>query len=126
MSNAKLVESVKKAVEALDRYVRWEPSDGERARESVTKAMCDAMEDMQLPAILALLEACGTATPEQVRAALDSARCDCGKLATCFGSYEGQEPSFGCDTCCGHGCEDGHCDVFHKSAAVAQKGGEDK
>lgn len=82
------------------------------------------MDALDLPAILALLESVGDATPSQVRAALTNARCDCGKLATCFGSYEGQEPSFGCDTCCGHGCEDGHCDVFYKRAAVAQEGGE--
>lgn len=35
----------------------------------------------------------------------------CGKPATCFGSYEGQgNYGYGCDECCGHGNEDGHCD----------------
>lgn len=34
----------------------------------------------------------------------------CGKLATCFGAYEmADQPSFACDECCGHGCEDGVC-----------------
>jgi hypothetical protein len=34
----------------------------------------------------------------------------CGKPATCFGAYEGEDPpSFACDECCGHGCEDGVC-----------------
>lgn len=36
----------------------------------------------------------------------------CGvREATCVGRYEDMdtcEPS--CDECCGHGCEDGHCD----------------
>jgi hypothetical protein len=33
----------------------------------------------------------------------------CGAQATCFGSYEdmGWEPA--CDSCCGHGNEDGRC-----------------
>lgn len=30
--------------------------------------------------------------------------------ATCFGAYEGCDPAAACDECCGHGCEDGHCD----------------
>lgn len=33
----------------------------------------------------------------------------CGERATCLGSYEGEEKSYGCDTCCGHGNEDGEC-----------------
>ncbi len=36
----------------------------------------------------------------------------CGKPATCYGSYEGLAPSFACDVCCGHGNEDGHCDLL--------------
>lgn len=37
--------------------------------------------------------------------------CDhCGKLATCFGSYDGSEPGYACDTCCGHCREDGSCE----------------
>lgn len=32
------------------------------------------------------------------------------RAATCVGQYEGVEkPSAACDTCCGHGCEDGQC-----------------
>ena len=35
----------------------------------------------------------------------------CGKPATCFGSYESDlTPAYACDDCCGHGCEDGHCE----------------
>ncbi len=35
----------------------------------------------------------------------------CGKSAACFGRYEGHGPmGYACDDCCGHGCEDGHCD----------------
>jgi hypothetical protein len=33
----------------------------------------------------------------------------CGGPTTCYGTYEGIT-GYGCDTCCGHGCEDGHCD----------------
>jgi hypothetical protein len=34
----------------------------------------------------------------------------CGAPATCLGRYEGHGPEkYGCDDCCGHGCEDGHC-----------------
>ena len=33
----------------------------------------------------------------------------CGNPATCHGTYE-DHYGFGCDECCGHGCEDGHCD----------------
>lgn len=35
----------------------------------------------------------------------------CGKPATCIGRYDNMktdEPA--CDDCCGHGCEDGHCE----------------
>lgn len=35
---------------------------------------------------------------------------ECGKPATCFGSYEDDlHPAFACDDCCGHGNEDGRC-----------------
>ncbi len=34
---------------------------------------------------------------------------NCGKPATCYGTYEGIT-GYGCDDCCGHGCEDGHCE----------------
>jgi len=43
-------------------------------------------------------------TPQSPRCAI------CGLPATCIGAYEGSsidEPA--CDTCCGHGNEDGHC-----------------
>lgn len=33
----------------------------------------------------------------------------CGFEATCHGTYEG-ETGYACDTCCGHGCEDGWCE----------------
>jgi hypothetical protein len=36
----------------------------------------------------------------------------CEKPATCYGSYEGLPKDFACDDCCGHGCEDGHCDLL--------------
>lgn len=37
----------------------------------------------------------------------------CGQPATCFGTYEGIT-GFGCDDCCGHGCEDGHCEPLRR------------
>ena len=34
----------------------------------------------------------------------------CDNVGTCFGQYEGHGPEeFSCDTCCGHGNEDGYC-----------------
>lgn len=33
----------------------------------------------------------------------------CQAPATCIGAYEGGTLNFACDTCCGHGCEDGRC-----------------
>jgi hypothetical protein len=35
----------------------------------------------------------------------------CGEPATCLGAYAGAETEqYGCDECCGHGNEDGHCE----------------
>jgi hypothetical protein len=51
-------------------------------------------------------------TDEQIR----ELRCEiCGKPATCVGRYEDMpEPGTpACDDCCGHGCEDGHCDPLY-------------
>jgi hypothetical protein len=41
----------------------------------------------------------------------DMPKCrNCGKVATCFGSYESiNDWGFACDDCCGHGNEDGTC-----------------
>jgi hypothetical protein len=34
----------------------------------------------------------------------------CGKPATCLGQYDNMtDPAYACDSCCGHGCEDGRC-----------------
>jgi hypothetical protein len=39
----------------------------------------------------------------------------CGKPATCRGAYEGeQEPQLACDSCCGHGNEDGRCEPLRE------------
>lgn len=51
-------------------------------------------------------------TDDQIR----DLRCStCGKPAVCVGRYEDMpepgEPA--CDECCGHGCEDGHCDHLY-------------
>ena len=40
-------------------------------------------------------------------------RAHCGEPATCFGEYEtcdGTSAGYACDTCCGHGSEDGWCE----------------
>lgn len=36
----------------------------------------------------------------------------CGAPATCYGAYEGNAPGYSCDACCGHGCEDGQCEML--------------
>lgn len=39
------------------------------------------------------------------------AHCPEQRPAACYGRYEAMEESaFACDTCCGHGCEDGCCE----------------
>jgi hypothetical protein len=35
-------------------------------------------------------------------------KCNCGRIATCYGQYDDHE-GFSCDVCCDHGCEDGWC-----------------
>jgi len=51
------------------------------------------MDDRALPGLPVLCQHCGELPP------------------TCFGRYENMtEPAFACDECCGHACEDGHCD----------------
>jgi hypothetical protein len=50
------------------------------------------------------------------RAALEGELCaHCGReRATCRGAYEGmRRAKLACDTCCGHGCEDGRCEPLH-------------
>lgn len=43
----------------------------------------------------------------------------CGAPATCFGAYEGAErETHACDTCCGHGNEDGWCEEIEQTDAV--------
>lgn len=54
----------------------------------------------------------------------------CGNVATCFGSYEMHSPAFACDTCCGHGNEDGWCLTLSElgeayAALLHTKGGRD-
>lgn len=49
-----------------------------------------------------------------------SGTCVCGNEPTCIGRYEVSVGSFefGCDTCCGHGNEDGRCVQVDDCAAV--------
>lgn len=98
--------------EALARAMRFELAapvvvDVKALEESIAKWRRDPLN-----VIVA-----ATPSDEELRelAALKEARpkCDhCDNPATCFGSYEGSPENYGyaCDTCCGHGCEDGHCE----------------
>ena len=51
-------------------------------------------------------------------------RCSiCSKLATCQGAYEDESNwGFGCNSCCGHGNEDGHCEPVNLSQLVERLG----
>jgi hypothetical protein len=41
--------------------------------------------------------------------------------AVCIGAYENdQEDRFACGDCCGHACEDGHCDDLGTNAGQAR------
>lgn len=48
------------------------------------------------------------AEPSKAAKRIDMQNCECGRPFTCFGEYEGNE-AYSCDTCCGHGNEDGWC-----------------
>lgn len=49
-------------------------------------------------------------------------RCDhCGDKAACYGTYEGHT-GYSCDECCGHGCEDGHCDPISDKTETRNAG----
>ncbi len=52
--------------------------------------------------------------------AVDLVACDsCGAPATCSGRYDNMtEDAPACDTCCGHGCEDGHCEPLEQAEGV--------
>ena len=53
---------------------------------------------------------------------LGSLRCACcdTKPATCIGAYEASVPVLpACDDCCGHGCEDGACELIERIREVA-------
>lgn len=43
----------------------------------------------------------------------------CGKPASCIGRYDNMiEDAPACDDCCGHGCEDGHCEPIDVAAPL--------
>lgn len=44
----------------------------------------------------------------------------CGKPAACFGKYAEVPEGYACDECCGHGCEDGHCEPIEQPAGSAE------
>jgi hypothetical protein len=46
----------------------------------------------------------------------------CDNLATCTGSYDGSPEAAACDDCCGHGCEDGHCEPLPQAETVRTMG----
>lgn len=51
----------------------------------------------------------------------------CGKPAACFGLYDDPDgdrsgdPDYACDSCCGHGCEDGKCDPIADPASCIER-----
>lgn len=56
---------------------------------------------------------------EQLRLSHPKCSC-CGAIATCFGTYEGNANwGYGCDACCGHGCEDGRCTALESDSQIA-------
>lgn len=48
---------------------------------------------------------------------MESIKCEsCSRVAICIGRYdadEGDPDEAACDECCGHGCEDGHCEQLY-------------
>lgn len=68
--------------------------------------------DALLAAVLAL------PLPEQQRADAKPLCDSCKKnIASCYGTYEGHT-GYGCDECCVHGSEDGHCEILDYSDGV--------
>ncbi len=78
------------------------PSSADRINDIVAQMACD-ITDRLVDHIAARFERY-TIAPETPGAICTS----CGAPATCHGVYEGQA-GYGCDTCCGHGDEDGWC-----------------
>lgn len=62
---------------------------------------------------------CYLPAPSPAPAESAAPRCTfCGAPATCVGRYEmAAEDEYGCDTCCGHACEDGECRELDAPAA---------
>ncbi len=55
------------------------------------------------------------ATDEDFKAGEIKLECHiCKAPAACHGTYEGIT-GYSCDDCCGHGCEDGHCELLEES-----------
>lgn len=81
--------------------------DGQRMQYSIWDAdgtlICECMgEDEGHAEAVAICAAVNRAGPRI---------CECGRPATCFGSYESDlTPAYACDECCGHGNEDGRCE----------------
>lgn len=64
------------------------------------------------------------AARSQLVTVVEAAHCNnCGEPATCVGRHDNQERDvFSCDTCCGHGCEDGHCTTLDAIPEPASTG----
>lgn len=85
-----------------------------RAREAVFALLAGKPAD---PAKLGLLRSIYR-IGERLRPCQGCSMCQpcavCGKPSACVGLYDpihvSQRPEPACDDCCGHGCEDGHCD----------------
>lgn len=52
------------------------------------------------------------------------AHCEEKRPAVCWGRYEDMtEHAYACNECCGHGCEDGHCDLLEEGDCPKREDG---
>lgn len=74
----------------------WDAEDG------LVAELCDSDQDAARDSAIQICTLVNRSGPSV---------CECGNPATCFGSYETDlHPAYACSECCGHGCEDGHCE----------------
>ena len=97
---------------ALLGRLREEVEELSAARNDIGEAADVANMAMMVADSIGLLR---SDAPSALGSCVSTSKIVCGTCGTaeasCFGSYEGHErPNFSCDTCCGHGNEDGWCE----------------